>query len=53
MSHYEMVLPPDVAAIEVSLDDTVEGYEHNLTLYYDLKCDDTADRQTMATYAFG
>ena len=37
MSHYETVLPPDVAATEVSLHHTVEGYEHNFTL----SCDDT------------
>ena len=53
MSKYETVLPPDVAATEVSLDDTVEGYEHNFTLYYNLLCDDTGVPLTMATFAFG
>ena len=53
MSHYETVLPPDVTAAEVILDDTVEGYEHNFTLYYYLSCDDTTHRETMATFTFG
>lgn len=50
MTHYETVLPPGVAATEVSLDDAVEGYEHNFTLYYNMLRDDTT---FPANFAFG
>ena len=53
MSHYETVLPPNMATTEVSLDDTVEGYGNNFTLHYDASCDDTAVPVTMATFDFG
>ena len=53
MSHYETVLPPDVTATEVSLDDAVEGYEHNFTLYYNITCDDATFPVTLASFAFG
>ena len=49
MTLYETVVPPNVAATEVSLDGAVVGYEHNFTLYYDT-CDETT---TSATFAFG
>ena len=47
MSRYEKVLPPGVEAHELTLDDTVEGYEHNFTLHY---CDDAV---VHTTFAFG
>ena len=53
MNHYETVLPPDVTATEVSLDDAVEGYEHNFTLYYYTSCDDATFPVTLASFAFG
>ena len=53
MSHYETVLPPNVATTEVSLDDTVEGYGHNFTLHYNISCDHTVVPVTMANFDFG
>ena len=53
MSHYETVLPLDVAATEFSLDDAVEGYEHNFTLYYNISHDDTTFPATLANFTFG
>ena len=42
-----------VTATEVSLDDAVEGYEHNLTLYYvNITCDDATFPVTLASFAF-
>ena len=53
MSLYETVLPPNVTMTEVSLDDVVDGYEHNFTLHYNISCDDKSVPVTRTTFAFG
>ena len=50
MSEYETVLPPGVASTEITLEDEVDGYEHNFTLFYIKPCDDTV---APATFSFG
>ena len=50
MSRYDTVLPPDVASTDVSLDDSVPGYQHTFTLQHIIACDTPV---TTATFDFG
>ena len=50
MSRYDTVLPPDVASTEVSLDDSVPGYQHTFTLQHVIAC---VNSVTTATFNFG
>ena len=50
MSRYDTVLPPDVASTEVSLDDSVPGYQHTFTLQHIIAC---VNSVTTATFNFG
>ena len=52
MSQQERVLPPAVTSTVVSLNDKVDGYEHNFTLRYDI-CDIVESPVTTATFSFG
>ena len=54
MSQYETVLTPDVTSTDITLDDAVDGYEHNFTLQYILtSCGDITAPVTTATFSFG
>ena len=53
MSHYDTVLPPDVASTEVSLDDSVPGYQHTFTLQHIIACGNRTTPVTTATFHFG
>ena len=50
MSRYDTVLPPDVASTEVSLDDSVPGYQHTFNLWHIVACDAPV---TTAPFDFG
>ena len=53
MSHYDTVLPPDVASTEVSLDDSVPGYQHTFTIQHIIACGNRTTPVTTATFDFG
>ena len=55
MSHYDTVLPPDVASTEVSLDDSISvpGYQHTFTLQHIIACGNRTTPVTTATFDFG
>ena len=53
MSRCDTVLPPDVASTEVSLDDSVPGYQHTFTIQHIIACGDRTAPVTTATFDFG
>ena len=46
-------IPPDVASTEVSLDDSVPGYQHTFTLQHIIACGNRTTPVTTATFDFG
>ena len=53
MSRYDTVLPPDVASTEVSLDDSIPGYQHHFTLQHIMACGNRTAPVTTAAFEFG
>ena len=54
VTRYKRVLPAGVGAINITLDDEFDGYEHSFTLHYDtINCDQVPTPVNQADLVFG